>query len=160
MRHEYSLSRTVKPQVDSKHDGVLSRRQKGARWVGLQGQLMQKTNSKLQHQCLVYTFGNVCVSGGGYWTLCAAPLCCATLLVFLQRWVAESSATRIWPSRAHMAKVESPLWGRNLALWARTNFTVRNFENQWDLSELEMKWARKLNQPTLTCLTRKRRNGF
>lgn len=28
-------------------------------------------------------------------TLCAAPLCCATRLVFLQRCVAESSATRI-----------------------------------------------------------------
>lgn len=48
-------------------------------------------------------------------TLCEAPLCCATRLVFLQHWVAESSATRTWPSRAHMASVESPLLGRNLA---------------------------------------------
>lgn len=48
-------------------------------------------------------------------TLCEAPLCCATRLVFLQHWVAESSATRTWPSRAHIARVESPLLGRNLA---------------------------------------------
>lgn len=47
--------------------------------------------------------------------MCEAPLCCATRLVFLQHWVAESSATRTWPSRAHMASVESPLLGRNLA---------------------------------------------
>lgn len=51
-------------------------------------------------------------------TLCEAPLCCATRLVFLQHWVAESSATRTCPSRAHMASVESPLLGRNLA-WGR-----------------------------------------
>lgn len=53
-------------------------------------------------------------------TLCEAPLCWATRFVFLQHWVAESSATRTCPSRAHMASVESPLLGRNLA-WKRAS---------------------------------------
>lgn len=48
-------------------------------------------------------------------TLWEAPLCWATRLVLRQHWVAESSATRTCPSRAHMASVESPLLGRNLA---------------------------------------------
>lgn len=48
-------------------------------------------------------------------TLWDAPLCWATRFVFLQHCVADSSATRTCPSRAHMARVESPLLGRNLA---------------------------------------------
>lgn len=51
----------------------------------------------------------------GLLTLWDAPLCWATRFVFLQHCVADSSATRTCPSRAHMARVESPLLGRNLA---------------------------------------------
>ena len=51
----------------------------------------------------------------GLLTLWDAPLCCATRFVFLQHCVADNSATRTCPSRAHMARVESPLLGRNLA---------------------------------------------
>lgn len=69
-------------------------------------------------------------------TLCAAPLCCATRLVFLQRCVADSSATRIWPSRAHMAKVESPLCGRNLACPCKRWWGNRKSENRAQLKTL------------------------
>lgn len=51
----------------------------------------------------------------GLLTLWDAPLCWATRFVFLQHCVADNSATRTCPSRAHMARVESPLLGRNLA---------------------------------------------
>lgn len=53
-------------------------------------------------------------------TLWDAPLCWATRFVFLQHCVADNSATRTCPSRAHMARVESPLLGRNFA-WGVKN---------------------------------------
>lgn len=46
-------------------------------------------------------------------TLCAEPRCCSSFLVDLQTPVTDNSARRTWPSRAHVTRWVSPVYGTN-----------------------------------------------
>lgn len=122
---QHLRGRPVLSQVDGEDDGILPGREESAGGVRLEGQLEEGGQVARRNLTPWQSLPFACCRRGASrsalpsprqgLTLCEAPLCWATRLVVLQHWVAESSAMRTCPSRAHMARVESPLLGRNLA---------------------------------------------
>lgn len=102
--------------------------------------------------CCKILFHGTCINSYStnhiyHFTLCAAPLCCASFFVPLQTPVVERSARRTWPSRAQLTTWQSPLNGMNFvckyifyskAIYkCKTNLTITTV-TQWTLAIMQL----------------------